>query len=92
MIFLFPGKWNTETMPISEMHSLVFLMMSMLIESEETQVNGFSILCDATGLGHKQFFSVISNKDLVFHIVHLIQVCRIILLILHWIGALNDVF
>ena len=62
-------------MPINDLHSLVLLIMSVLIESEETQVNGFSLLCDGTRLGHKQFLSVITNKDLVFHIVHLIQVC-----------------
>ncbi|KAI6646427.1 Clavesin-1 [Oopsacas minuta] len=73
ILVLFPGKWNTETMPLAEMHSLCFLLLNIMIESEETQVNGFMVLCDATGLFYRQLLSVITNRDLVSHIVHLIQ-------------------
>ena len=61
-------------MPLAEMHSLAFLILNVMIESEETQVNGFVVLCDATNLGYKQLLSVITNKDLMIHIIHLIQV------------------
>ena len=61
-------------MPLSEMHSLCFLILNLMIESEETQVNGFIVVCDASSLSYKQLISVITNRELVLHIVHLIQV------------------
>uniref|UniRef100_S4RQE8 CRAL-TRIO domain-containing protein n=1 Tax=Petromyzon marinus TaxID=7757 RepID=S4RQE8_PETMA len=46
-----PGKWNPSTTPIIDNFKAMYMTLELLIQSEETQVNGITILVDHKGMG-----------------------------------------
>jgi len=49
VLCVYPRNWNASMYPFLENFRATFLMLDKLIQDEETQVNGFSILYDFTG-------------------------------------------
>ncbi|XP_032817756.1 alpha-tocopherol transfer protein-like isoform X3 [Petromyzon marinus] len=49
-----PGKWNPSTTPIIENLRAMYMTLELLLQSEETQVNGIVLLGDYKGLGLAQ--------------------------------------
>ena len=49
VLCVYPRNWNATMFPFLENFRATFLVLDKLIQEEETQVNGFSILYDFTG-------------------------------------------
>ncbi|XP_078731744.1 alpha-tocopherol transfer protein-like [Lampetra fluviatilis] len=45
-----PGKWNPSVTPMMDNIRAMYMTMELLIQSEETQVNGITILADHKGM------------------------------------------
>ncbi|XP_029650679.1 alpha-tocopherol transfer protein-like [Octopus sinensis] len=54
VIVLKPGRWNPETFPLFDMYKTWFVILSKLIEDEETQVNGIITIMDLKDVGWVQ--------------------------------------
>ncbi len=49
VLCVYPRNWNASMYPFLENFRATFLVLDKLIQDEETQVNGFSIVYDFTG-------------------------------------------
>ncbi|KAK3602090.1 hypothetical protein CHS0354_029513 [Potamilus streckersoni] len=54
VIIIRPGLWEPDSFSLDDIFRTNFLILSKLIEEEDTQVNGVTILLDLNGIGWKQ--------------------------------------
>ncbi|GAB1610986.1 alpha-tocopherol transfer protein-like [Argonauta hians] len=51
VIVMKPGQWNPDKVPIFDMYKTLFVILTKLIEDEETQVSGIIVIVDLKDVG-----------------------------------------
>lgn len=61
-ICVYPGQWNSEEIPFVDNFRATLLVLDRLIQDEETQVNGISVIYDFTGSSFMSVFKVAQSE------------------------------
>lgn len=64
VICIYPGNWDTSSVPFLDNFHATFLVMDKLIQDEETQVHGFSILYDFTNSSFMSMLRVAQSEQI----------------------------
>lgn len=64
ILCVYPGNWNSSDFPFMENFRATFLVLDKLIQDEETQVHGFSILYDFTGSSFMSMLHVAQSEQI----------------------------
>ena len=64
VICVYPGKWNSSEIPFQDNFRATLLILDMLIQDEETQIHGFSVIYDFTNASFMSMLKVAQSEQI----------------------------